>query len=174
MARSVKMVHFPKTRLSELAARSGGVTRDRAVEEALKSVENLRDHAVTTIDGATASIEAAVANAKNGRMSTDDMKKVLRDADSIITMAATFGMTALESIGKSLCDITDGLLTHDMQDVAPIAVHVRAIRLAAPGKPEIDAAAAAHVLGELTKVRQHYGFESLAETAPPDIGPPAG
>ncbi|MGA9795716.1 MAG: hypothetical protein WBQ17_09300 [Rhizomicrobium sp.] len=172
MGRSVKMVHFPKTRLSELAARSGGVTRERAVEEALKSIENLRDHAITTIDSATVSIEAAVGRAQDGRMPTDDMQKVLRDADSIVTMAATFGMSALENIGKSLCDICDGLLARQMHDVAPIAVHIQAIRLAAPGKPEIAAAAAAHVLGELSKVREHYGFDSLAQTAPVDIGPP--
>jgi chemotaxis protein histidine kinase CheA len=173
MARIAKKIHFPKTRLSELAARSGGVTRERAVEEALKSIDNLRDHAVTTINDATATIETILGTAKNGRVSPDDMRKILRQADSIITMAGTFGMAALENIAKSLCDIADGLLNRETQDAAPILVHVQAIRLAAPNKPEIDAAAASHILGELAKVRTHYGFESLAVTVPAEIGPPA-
>ncbi len=155
-----------------MAARSGGVTRDRAIEEALKSIEKLRNHAVTTIETATASIEKTLSASKGGQVAPDDMRKILREADCIVTMAATFGMQTLENIGKSLCDIADGLLTHNMRDAAPVMVHVQAIRLAAPGKPEIDAAAAGHVLGELVKVRAHYGFDSLAQTAPADIGPP--
>jgi hypothetical protein len=173
MGRVAKKIHFPKTRLAELAARSGGVTRDHAIEEALKSIDNLRDHAVSTIDTATTSIEAILGGAKNGRITQDEMRKVLRDADNIVTMAGTFGMETLEKIGKSLCDIADGLLSQDKPDVAPIAVHVQAIRLAAPGKPELPAPHASHILGELTKVRLHYGFESLAATTPADIGPPA-
>ncbi len=172
MARISKKIHFPKTRLSELAARSGGVTRDRAVEEALKSIDNLRDHAVTTIDNATAAIEAILGTAKGGRIAQDDMRKVLREADNIVTMAGTFGMETLQKIGKSLCDIADGLVSRDMQDVAPIAVHVQAIRLATSRKSEMGVAEASHVLGELVKVREHYNFQSLAETAPVEIGPP--
>lgn len=174
MTRVAKKVHFPKTRLSELAARSGGVTRDKAVEEALKSIENLRDHAIKTIDNATQAIEAIVYSAKGGRIAMDDMQKILRDADSIVTMAATFGMTALENIGKSLCDVTAGLIGNNLADMAPIAVHVQAIRLAAPGKPEITESEAARVLDELVKVRAHYGFASLAQDTPAQIGPPTG
>jgi hypothetical protein len=173
MVRVAKKIHFPKTRLSELAARSGGVTRDRAVEEALKSIDNLREHAVTTVESATVTIETILATAKNGCVTKDDMRTILREADSIITMAGTFGMTALENIAKSLCDIADGLLGRDTQDAAPILVHVQAIRLASPNKPEIGDAVANHILGELSKVRTHYGFESLAQTMPAEVGPPA-
>lgn len=173
MTRVAKKVHFPKTRLSELAARSGGVTRDKAVEEALKSIDNLRDHAIATIDSATQDIQAIVYSAKDGTIAADDMQKILRGADSIVTMAATFGMSALENIGKSLCDVTAGLIAGDMGDMAPIAVHVQAIRLAAPNKPEIAEAEAARVLGELGKVRAHYGFASLAQDVPAEVGPPA-
>jgi hypothetical protein len=173
MARVAKKIHFPKTRLTELASRSGGVTRDRAVEEAFKSIDNLRDHAVSTIDTATTSIENILRAAKGGHITKDEMRKVLRGADNIVTMAGTFGMETLEKIGKSLCDIADGLLSHSTQDIAPIAVHVQAIRLAAPGKPELAAPAASHILSELAKVRAHYGFASLAATTPAEMGPPA-
>lgn len=173
MAGVAKKVHFPKTRLSELAARNGGVTRDRAVEEALKSIDNLRDHAVTTIESATQAIEGIAYSAKGGRIAAEDMQKILRDADCIVTMAATFGMKALENVAKSLCDVTAGMIGNNMGDAAPIAVHVQAIRLAAPSKAELGEAEAGHVLGELTKVRMHYGFASLAQDAPADAVPAA-
>lgn len=172
MARVAKMVHFPKTKLSELVARPGGVARDIAVEEATKSIDSLRGHAVDTIEKAATDIEAILRTAKDGKITQDGMRHVLRGADNIVTMAATFGMATLVNIGKSLCDIADGLLSHGMTDVAPVAVHVQAIRLAAPGKPELGADAANHILGELTKVRTHYGFASLAADSPVDIGPP--
>lgn len=172
MAGVAKMVHFPKTRLSELVARPGGIARDIAVEEAGKSIDSLRGHAVNTIEKATADIEAILQTAKGGRLTPDGMRSVLHGADNIVTMAATFSMATLVSIGKSLCDIADGLLSHDITDVAPVAVHVQAIRLAAPGRPELGAEAANHILAELTKVRTHYGFASLAVETPAEIGPP--
>jgi hypothetical protein len=88
-------------------------------------------------------------------------------------MAATFGMKALENVAKSLCDVTAGMIGNDVGDVAPVAVHVQAIRLAAPSKAELGEAEAGHVLGELTKVRMHYGFASLAQEAPADAVPAA-
>jgi hypothetical protein len=173
MARVSKKIHFPTTRFSELASRSGGVTRDKAVDEAMKSIDNLRDHAVSTIEISTASIQTIVDSAKGGRIEKDAMIKILREADNIVTMAGTFGMATLENIGKSLCDIADGLLSHEMHDVAPVMVHIQAIRLAAPGKPELGEPEASHILGQLSKVRTHYKFETLATPVSDEIGPPA-
>ena len=42
MARKLTRVFFPTTRLTELAARSGGITRDAAVEGAMKTLDSMR------------------------------------------------------------------------------------------------------------------------------------
>ncbi len=40
-----KKIFFPKTRLSELAARAGGIFRDDALDGAMKSMESMREQA---------------------------------------------------------------------------------------------------------------------------------
>jgi hypothetical protein len=174
MTRVAKKIHFPVTRLAELAARPGGVTRTTALEEATKSVQSMLDIGLETTNYAMASIEAIAYSAKNGRLEIADMQNVLRQADHIVTMAATFGFAGLEESAKSLCDVTDGLISRGMPDAAPVIVHVQSMRLMMPGGAELSADEVAYVLAELAKVRLHYAFVRLsvgaaAETDPPEM-----
>jgi hypothetical protein len=172
MKRVAKMVHFPTTRLSELAARTGGVSRDQAIEEARKSVESLRDLGLETIETGVRAIEAIAYATKRNTLAPADMKEILQQADHLVTMTATFGLEALECAVKSLCDVTDGLLTRGSTDAAPIIVHVQTMRLLAPSSPPLNAEQSQRVLSELTKVRAHFHFAPLSVGGRTDIGPP--
>jgi hypothetical protein len=172
MTRVAKKIHFPVTRLAELAARPGGVTRTTALEEATKSVQNMLDIGLETTNHAMASIEAIAYSAKNGRLATEDIQNILRQADHIVTMAATFGFAGLEEASKSLCDVADGLMSRGLPDAAPVIVHVQSMRLMMPGGAELSEDEVAHILAELTKVRLHYEFVRLSVGVPADIDPP--
>jgi hypothetical protein len=172
MTRVAKKIHFPTTRLAELAARPGGVTRTTALEEAAKSVQSMLDIGLETTNYAMTSIEAIAYAAKNGRLETEGMQNVLRQADHIVTMAATFGFAGLEEAAKSLCDVADGLLSRGLSDAAPVIVHVQSMRLMMPGGAELGEAEVAYILAELAKVRLHYEFARLSVGAPVDIDPP--
>jgi|HubBroStandDraft_6_1064221.scaffolds.fasta_scaffold1094985_1 hypothetical protein len=172
MTRVAKKIHFPTTRLAELAARPGGVTRTTALEAAAKSVQSMLDIGLETTNYAMTSIEAIAYSAKNGRLEPDDMQNVLRQADHIVTMAATFGFAGLEEASKSLCDVTDGLICRGMLDAAPVIVHVQSMRLMMPGGAELGEVEVGYILAELAKVRLHYEFARLSVGAPADIDPP--
>jgi hypothetical protein len=172
MKRTAKMIHFPTTRLTELAARSGGITRDQAVEEAKKSVESLRDLALETIEAAIRAIEAIAYSAKRNWMSQADMKEILTQSDHVVTMAATFGFDALECAVKSLCDVTDGLITRESTEAAPIIVHVQTMRLLAPGSAALNDEQSQYLMSELSKVREHFHFAPLAVGKKADTSPP--
>ncbi len=173
MTRVAKKIHFPTTRLTELAARSGGVSRDQALEEAKNNVQESLDLGIETIENSIKAIEAIVYKAKSGRLPQSDLVVILREADHVVTMAGTFGFGTLEEVVKCLCDVTDGLLSHGLADAAPIIVHVQAMRLAAPGGVvTLGEKEAARILAELAKVRSHYQFASLAADVPADVGPP--
>jgi len=172
MTRVAKMIHFPTTRLTELVARGGGITREQAVEEAKKSVEDLRGLALEAIENAICAIEAVAYSAKRNRLDSAGMKEILIKADHLVTITATFGLDTLERIVKSLCDVTDGLLTLGSNDAAPIVVHVQAMRLLAPGSAPLDAEQSQQVLFELTKVRAHFHFTPLSVGAQAECGPP--
>ena len=153
---------FPRTRLSQLAARSGGIAREQAVEAAMESVESLRGEGDEAIKSSIAAIEAIMKHARNGHLPTERIQGILPYADQIVTLAATFGYESLAKVMRSLCDVADGLVRAGLRDVAPIAVHVQSMQLLIPGSTALSAEQVEVVLGELGKVLAHYNFGSIA------------
>ncbi len=71
----VKRIFFPKTRLSELAARAGGMPRDIAIEGAMKSLEAMRGDSDREIAKSIAQLETLVlAPANKGKLDPDQLK----------------------------------------------------------------------------------------------------
>jgi len=157
-----KKIHFPKTRLAELAARSGGILRDDALDGASKSLEGMRDQADTQIRAAIKAMEDIVFSRAAGEALDDSqMIAILRHADQIVTLAGTFCYATLDTAAKSLCDVTDGLIRAGVHSRQPVAVHVQTMHLLAPGTMRLSAEHAEKMLSELAKVSAHFNFESL-------------
>jgi hypothetical protein len=153
---------FPQTRLAELAARPGGVLRSDAIESAQKNIESLRGEADATLLKSIAAVQKIAYGMKRGELSEEEMHSILKLADQIVTLAGTFGYSALDRVVRSLCDLTDGLLRAGLRDAAPILVHVQSIQLIAPGSPQRSPEDIEKIHAELAKVIAHYRFESLA------------
>lgn len=162
MSRKPRKTFFPKTRLSELVARPGGIPRDIAIEGAVAAIQELRGESDKMIMLLIGAIEELIAGSKKGQMSEHDMIQVLKYADQIVTLSGTFGYQFLDVAVKSLCDVTDGLVRSNLRDVAPIAVHIQSMRLLAPGVNSLTPEQAGKVLTELAKILTHYKFGSLA------------
>ncbi|HWD27205.1 MAG TPA: hypothetical protein VG387_08570 [Rhizomicrobium sp.] len=163
VAQAKKKIHFPKTRLAELAARAGGLTRDDAVDAALSSIEHMRSDADAEIRASIAAMEDIVFSRRAGEMlDADQMKSVLKHADQIVTLAGTFCYPALDVAAKSLCDVADGLLRSEIYRREPVAVHVQTMHLLAPGVMSLSQEHAETMLGELAKVANHFNFGTLS------------
>jgi hypothetical protein len=159
------MTHFPETRLAKLAARPGGLMRDIAIENAMQSVEAMRAEGDEAIKREMDEIDKIMASVQNNKIAATHMKAILHHADLIVTFAATFGYEPLARCMRSLCDVSDGLLTAKLEDGAPIAVHVRSMRLLAPGNSALSPQQAEVVLSELAKILTHYDFSPIASQA---------
>jgi hypothetical protein len=157
---SVK-VYFPVLPLQEAIAKGGGLTRENAVEAALENVRAISGEGDTSIEAAIQALEVIVGAAVQGRISPDQMRAVLEQADQVVNMAGTFGYNVLDRASRSLCDIADGLLREGRSEVAPVAVHVRAMRLFSPLCAAPPAGVGEHILAELGKVAAHYNFKPL-------------
>jgi hypothetical protein len=152
------LTHFPKSRLSELAGRFGGLSRDEAVEAATRELEILRPEAIKTIEAAIAELEKIVnAAIQNRDGSAAMMKSLLPLADQIVTLAGTYGYTALDKAARSLCDLLDGLLRQEKTDLASIRVHVQTIRMMAPAATTLSPEHIEIMLFELAKLLDHHG-----------------
>jgi hypothetical protein len=126
------LTHFPKSRLSELVGRFGGLTREAAIEAATRELGVVRPESDKAIISAIAQMEEIVMGAAK-RGDAVLMKQLLPHCDQIVTLAGTFGYGSLDLATRSLCDLLDGLLNQDKDDLASIRVHVRTIQMFAPG-----------------------------------------
>jgi hypothetical protein len=162
----MKMIHFPKTRLSEMVARVGGISRSDAVEGAMTQMESMRGESDGVVNDAITAVEViALAAGKKGKFDKAQMHDILRHGDQIVTLAGTFGYVSLDIASRSLCDVTDGLLSADLYDLAPILVHLQAMRMMAPGATPLKADEIEQVLAELKKVSAHFNVVPLADSA---------
>jgi len=162
----MKMIHFPTTRLSEMVARAGGVSRSDAVEGAMAQMESMRGESDNVIEAAISAVEAvALAASARGKFTKAQMLDILRYGDQIVTLAGTFGYAPLDIASRSLCDVTDGLLGAGLDDPAPILVHVQAIRMMAPRATPLKTEEIEKILAELKKVSAHFNFGPLSQTA---------
>jgi hypothetical protein len=153
------LTHFPKSRLSELAGRFGGLSREEAVEAATRELEILRPEAIRNIEAAIAGLEKIVSDAIPRRDgSAAMMKTLLPAADQIVTLAGTYGYTALDKAARSLCDLLDGLLRQEKTDLASIRVHVQTIRMLAPGATALAAEHVEVMLFELARLLDHHAI----------------
>jgi hypothetical protein len=164
------LTYFPKTRLSTLIDRFGGVSRDDAVDGAMKQLESMRAESDAVIERSISQVETLIPPAvKEGKFTPESMREVLRLCDQIVTLAGTFGYANLDTASKSLCDVADGLLRSDRYDVSPIRVHVQALRMLAPLSPPLSALEVETILSELGKIIGFYGFTRASDS----IGKPA-
>jgi hypothetical protein len=154
-------VFYPPNEIRSLLLRPGGKSRDEAIGAAIAGIETLRGISMEAIDGA---IEAVGRVARPGHALSDrDLNDVTRQADLIVTLAGTFGLTNLDAAGRSLCDLARALKKTSPHPSEPVAVHARALRLFAPGKQALGVPEAELVFEELAKFRAFFESKTAAE-----------
>ena len=64
--------------------------------------------------------------------------------------------------------MTDGIMRAGLHDIAPILVHVQAIRMMSPRSAALAPEAVEKVLAELTRVLTHFNFSPISDAADGD------
>lgn len=148
--------HFPKGRLALLAARDGGTSGEDAVAAATRNVEQMRGESDKVLRQTVTALEALVAALQGETLSDGALAQIYADADRIVSLSGTFGLASLNRAARSLCNLLAALTTAKTRDASGIAVHVRALRLMAPGAAPMTPHAEAFMLEELAKLVRHY------------------
>jgi len=155
-------IFVPPSNLKEQLSRPGGKTRDDAVKAAIAGVEALREQSMDVIDTAIQAVEAAAQEGSNGTLTEAKLNDVLRNADEIVEMAGTFGLENLDAAARSLCDLVGLLVKTSPYPAAPIAVHARALRLFAPGRPSLSSVEIEMIFAELGRFRAFFEAKPAA------------
>jgi len=169
MGSSVKITPVPN-HLGRKLRKPGGISKDMAVAEASKNVESLRDEFVAAIPGEIQALEEILSGDIRGVAGAITLDAMLRRAGQILTLSGTYGFDRLDVVVKRFCDLVMGMQEKNIEDIAPIKVHLRAMRLVYPGAPEISDEEVAHVLEGLARVHSHYGILPRAQDPAPEEG----
>jgi hypothetical protein len=150
-----------KNRLGALLRMPGGIRREEALDAAGKNVETLRDEFVAAIPNEIAALESMVKASGRQRISAEELDALLRRAGQLLTLSGTFGYDRLDLVVKRFCDLACGMIEKNIDDMAPVNVHLRAMRLMCPGGRELTEVEAGHVLAGLESVQTHYGITRI-------------
>jgi len=145
-----------RNKLGERLSLPGGITRERAVQEAGRRVETLRLPYEDAIAVEIARLERIVA-ATGAGIAARQLAQLLDGTGRLLTLTGTFGFVLLDAVGKSLCDLCVGMLEKSIAATAPIEVHLNAMRLVR--KMELSEAEAEEMLAELARIHAYYGLE---------------
>lgn len=115
-----------KSRLSTLIDAAGGVTVGKALEAAEQNTQALRDQALAEVDSILGDLETLAA----GRVMTpDDQTRAYALSSSLLDVAGPFGLEDMCKGAYSLCELVDRQRRAGRCDLAPVQVHVSALRL---------------------------------------------
>lgn len=172
MSSMVKIIPV-KNRLGQLLRKPGGISRDDALAAADQNVDTLREEFVAAIPVEIAALEAMLGAAGHKYVTKDDLEAMLRRAGQLLTLSGTFGFTLLDEVVKRFCDLAIGMIDKGIDKGAPVAVHLRTMRLVCPGSTELSKLEAEHVLQSLERVHAHLGIarcnpEDAAKTVATD------
>lgn len=160
------VTHFPRLALADIVNGFGGIGRDEAILAANEQLESMRGDATRMIEESLSAIEVLCAAPQAGSAySAAQLSQMLVRCDQIVTLAGTFGYKALDDATRYLCDLADGLLRSGTCDVASVTVHVRTMRLLAPGSPPLAAGHQDRVLSELGRILAHHGYPRANDLA---------
>ncbi len=148
-----------KNRLRQLLYAPGGMSRDEALGAARQNVEALRGEFVNAIPLEIAALETLLHEAGRKHVSKETLDIMLRRAGQLLTLSGTFGFDLLDEVVKRFCDLAMGMMEKDLDKTAPVAVHLRAMRLVCPGGVALSAEEAGHMLKSLENVHAHLGIK---------------
>ncbi|GAA0530559.1 hypothetical protein FHS83_002568 [Rhizomicrobium palustre] len=159
-------------RLGKLLQTPGGISREQAVQAAGERVESLREKFLAAIPNEIGALEEILARGGGKTISEADLQEMLTLADQVLTLSGTYGLTRLDTVVKRFCDLAMGMIDKKLDPAAPVAVHLRAMRLVSPGAAELSDAEAAHVLDGLVSIHIHYGIATVAGAPPAQANNP--
>lgn len=155
-----------KNLLGELLHTPGGVSRDEAVLEARRLIEELREECEKAIPGEITMLEDFIALAGSS-ITVNQLSMILDVVDPLLTLSGTFGSSTLDAVVKKFCDLVAGMREKNVAAIAPLQVHIRAMWLIWNNK--LDEAQAAEILGELQRIHTYYGIAPHIADEPDDL-----
>jgi len=149
MSQPKARITTPRSGLGDLAARSGGLSREAALQQAAQELEAQGDEAAKEIDAQLGAIGDIIRLVVDGHIAGGPLTALTQRADTIVTIAGTFGLAHIEEAAKSLCHVLAQAEKLPELRIEPIRAHADAMLLLSHAR--LTDKDATMLLGELAK-----------------------
>jgi hypothetical protein len=122
-------IFSPKTRFQTLARRPGGVSRSKAVENAMGKIEEAKLGFDDWLDGELTELIGAVERAKAGEAVDEWIDTAQFHANQLRDVGTTVGFELLTFISNTLCTILDGIKAGAECNMESLTCHIDALLL---------------------------------------------
>jgi hypothetical protein len=122
-------IFSPKTRFQTLARRPGGVSRSKAVENAMGKIEEAKLGFDDWLDGELTELIGAVERAKAGEAVDEWVDTAQFHTNQLRDVGTTVGFELLTFIANTLCTILDGIKAGAECNMESLACHIDALLL---------------------------------------------
>jgi hypothetical protein len=122
-------IFSPKTRFQTLARRPGGVSRSKAVENAMSKIEEAKLGFDDWLDGELTELIGAVERAKAGEAVDEWIDTAQFHTNQLRDVGTTVGFELLTFISNTLCTILDGIKAGAECNVESLTCHIDALLL---------------------------------------------
>ncbi len=139
-----------KPRLSAMIDQPGGVTVGRALEQAADLLGDLKQESLEVVEAAIVALEGLTRTAP-----TDPapwLEEIYRLAADVLKGVGPFGLADLARASFSLSELADRFRESGRCELAPVQVHVQALRLLLASGEQLPAAAREEILKGLDRV----------------------
>ncbi len=118
-----------KSRLSEMALKPGGVSRDSAVDGAASAIDGLRGAYPEWLEKDVGKLQRLIEQAhEEGGESPDRLNEIYRQAAQIRDLGTNFDYPMITAAADSLCELMYRLIENKTYDTRSIDCHVTALR----------------------------------------------
>lgn len=117
-----------KSRLSKLVDAGGGTTVLGALRAAEEETRSMREEAMGQVEAALVQLESLTKAAPEGP-AAPWLQEIYAVSQSLLDVAGPFGLEDMCAGAHSLCELTDRKKHSGRYELAPIQVHVAALRL---------------------------------------------
>ncbi len=148
-------IHYPENKLRTLVSGPGGMSREVAIASAERCLEELRE---PTLDLIAESIAEFCVAVKQG-VKPADISGLQPILDRIISLSGTFGQRPLALAAMNLVDLLNAMLDRDCVVMAPIMVHVEAIKLLSPRAEPLSDIGVSDLLGGLDDILRYFDIK---------------
>jgi hypothetical protein len=121
------------TRFQKMAKREGGISRDKAIEQAQKEIERAKSNFDDWLGDELKEFKNLMKKVDGAKVSTGWIKTANFHSRQLRDSSITFNFELLAFIAGSLCEILDSIEAGSECNIESISCHIESLLLAAQG-----------------------------------------